>query len=130
MSESQMYTSYGFRESEIGDVDVVRHGGLYHLFHLTLPNHDYIAHAVSEDGLRWRRVKNALFIGDPVSWDDDMLWTMHISPDPYRPNAWRMFYTGLSMRERGRIQRIGLARSDDLYTWHKEPGDAYPLVIP
>lgn len=125
-----MYTGYGFRESEIGDVDVVKHDGLYHLFHLTLPNHDYIAHAISQDGLRWRRVKNALFIGDPEEWDDDMLWTMHVTPDPHRPGAWRMFYTGLSIGERGRIQRIGLARSDDLYTWHKDRSGAYPIEVP
>jgi len=64
-----LYAGYGFREFEIGDVDVIRHEGLYHLFHLILPNHDYIAHAVSKDGLHWQRVKNALFIGEPKAWD-------------------------------------------------------------
>ena len=125
-----MYAGYGFREFEIGDVDVVRHEGLYHLFHLILPNHDYIAHAVSKDGLHWQRVKNALFIGEPKAWDDDMLWTMHVSPDPQKPDWWRMFYTGLCMRERGRVQRVGLARSQDLYHWEKDDSGAYPLEIP
>jgi beta-fructofuranosidase len=125
-----MYTGYGFREFEIGDVDVLRHEGLYHLFHLTLPNHDFIAHAVSKDGLHWRRVKNALFISDPLNWDDDMLWTMHISPNPHQPEAWRMFYTGLCMRERGRIQRVGLAHSQDLYDWEKDDSGEFPLEIP
>lgn len=125
-----MNKGYGFRSYEIGDVDVIKHNGLYHLFHLTLPNHDYFAHAVSEDALRWRRVQNALFIGDPKAWDDDMLWTMHVSPDPYRKRAWRMFYTGLCMGENGRVQRVGLARSDDLYTWHKDKSGKYPLEIP
>ncbi|MBT8090294.1 MAG: glycosyl hydrolase [Gammaproteobacteria bacterium] len=122
-----MYSGYGFRKSEIGDVDVVVHDGEYHLFHLTLPNHDYIAHAVSRDGLHWRRVKNALFISDPPAWDDDMLWTMHVSRDPYQPGSWRMFYTGLSMEERGRVQRLGLAVSDDLYHWRKVNQGAFPL---
>lgn len=125
-----MYSGYGFRESEIGDVDVVKHNGIYHLFHLTLPNHDYIAHAISEDGLTWRRVKNALFIGEPEDWDDDMLWTMHITPDPYREDSWRMFYTGLCIQERGRIQRVGLARSSDLYNWEKDGSGSYPLQLP
>jgi beta-fructofuranosidase len=125
-----MYSGYGFRESEIGDVDVVKHNGIFHLFHLTLPNHDYIAHAISEDGLTWRRVKNALFIGEPQEWDDDMLWTMHISKDPYREGCWRMFYTGLCIQERGRIQRVGLARSSDLYTWEKDDSGSYPLQVP
>ena len=51
------------------------------LFHLIIPNHDYIAHAVSKDGISWKRVKNALFVGDPGEWDDDMLWTMHVCED-------------------------------------------------
>lgn len=105
----------------IGDVDVVFHNGLFHLFHLVLPNHDFIAHAVSTNGVNWRRVNNALFIGDPGSWDDLMLWTMHVSADPFHDGRWRMFYTGLSRREQGRLQRIGLATSDDLFHWRKEP---------
>jgi len=36
----------------IGDVDIVYHDELYHLFHLVLPNHDFIAHAgISRDVL-------------------------------------------------------------------------------
>ena len=124
-----MYTGEGFVESELGDVDVIQHNGLFHLFHLVLPNHDYIAHAVSNDGFLWRRVKNPLFIGEPGDWDDDMLWTMHISEDPDGPAAFRMFFTGLSRRERGRIQRIGLARSNDLYHWEKVYSTNYPLSI-
>jgi beta-fructofuranosidase len=122
-----MYAGYGFRTSEIGDVDVIYHDGTFHLFHLVLPNHDFIAHAVSSDGLTWRRVGNALFISDPASWDDDMLWTMQVTPDPHDPGWWRMFYTGLSMGEQGRIQRIGVARSRDLYRWEKVSGPGYPL---
>ena len=125
-----MYSGLGFRSSEIGDVDVIKHAGLFHLFHLVLPNHDYIAHAVSEDGLSWRRVENALFISHPGEWDDDMLWTMHVSPDPHRAGSWRMFYTGLCIREAGRVQRIGIARSDDLYAWEKVSGEDLPLEIP
>jgi beta-fructofuranosidase len=105
----------------IGDVDVVYHDGLYHLFHLVLPNHDFIAHAVSTNAINWRRVTNALFLGDPGSWDDLMLWTMHVTADPHQPGRWRMFYTGLSRREQGRIQRLGMATSDDLYHWEKAP---------
>ena len=74
-----MYSGSGFSSWEIGDVDVfIDENGVHHLFHLIIPNHDYIAHAVSRDGLSWKRVKNALFVGDPGEWDDDMLWTMHV----------------------------------------------------
>ncbi len=125
-----MYSGYGFKDFEIGDVNVIKHEGVYHLFHLTLPNHAYIAHAVSSDGFNWKRVKNAVFISDPPAWDDDMLWTMHVSPDPYKHGSWRMFYTGLSMKDRSRVQRIGLALSDDLYNWKKSKSDAFPIEIP
>ena len=116
-----MFTESEGSRKAIGDVDILYHDGLYHLFHLVLPNHDFIAHAVSTDAINWRRVNNALFIGDPGSWDDLMLWTMSVSPDPYQPGRWRMFYTGLSRREQGNIQRLGLAVSDDLFHWRKTP---------
>ncbi len=116
-----MFSEIDGSRKAIGDVDVLFHDGLYHLFHLVLPNHDFIAHAVSTDALNWRRVNNALFIGDPGSWDDLMLWTMHVSPDPHSPGRWRMFYTGLSRRDRGNYQRVGMAVSDDLFSWRKTP---------
>lgn len=116
-----MFTETQGSRKAIGDVDVLYHDGLFHLFHLVLPNHDFIAHAVSTDAINWRRVNNALFIGDPGSWDDLMLWTMAVSPDPFQSGRWRMFYTGLSRRDQGNIQRIGLAVSDDLFHWKKSP---------
>ena len=114
-----MFAELTSSRKSIGDVDVVFHDGVYHLFHLVLPNHDYIAHAISDNGLNWRRVENALFIGDPGSWDDLMLWTMHVTADPHNEGSWRMFYTGLSRRDQGLVQRVGLAVSDDLYSWTK-----------
>ncbi|MBA3414102.1 MAG: hypothetical protein H0U10_02615, partial [Chloroflexia bacterium] len=47
-----MYAPRGFGLSELGDIDVVATGDALHLFHLTLPNHDVVQHAVSDDGLR------------------------------------------------------------------------------
>lgn len=110
--------SVGTRKT-MGDVDVLYHDGLYHLFHLVLPNHDFIAHAVSRDGLKWERVENSIFIGHPGSWDDAMLWTMNVTRDPWDPSTWRMFYTGLARKDRQLVQRIGLATSKDLYVWRK-----------
>ena len=114
-----MYADSISLQTTMGDVDVVWHDGLYHLFHLVLPNHDFIAHAISKDGLNWERVENAIFIGHPGSWDDHMLWTMHVTEDPYEEGSWRMFYTGLSRRDNGTVQRIGMARSRDLIHWEK-----------
>lgn len=116
-----MYSETTGSRKTLGDVDILYHDGLYHLFHLVLPSHDYVAHAVSNDCFNWRRVENAIFIGDPGCWDDSMLWTVHVSRDPHEPSRWRMFYTGLSRRDLGRKQRIGCAVSDDLYRWEKLP---------
>ena len=122
-----MYASRGFREWEIGDIDVIRRGRKYHLFHLVLPNHDYIAHAISDDGMTWVRTRNALFTGEPGSWDDDMLWTMHVTRNAAL-ELYEMFYTGLHQAENGYVQRIGRAVSRDLVAWRKENIQNLPLV--
>jgi beta-fructofuranosidase len=119
-----IYSGKGFRDWEIGDIEVIIHERIYHLFHLIIPNHDYIAHAVSDDGINWRRVKNALFVGDPGRWDDDMIWTMDVSHDG---DKFIMFYTGLALKDEGKIQRVGFAYSDDLYTWTKEDDESFLL---
>ncbi len=119
-----MYSGSGYSDWEIGDVDVIIEDGVYHLFHLIIPNHDYIAHAISYDGMSWKRIKNALFVGDPGDWDDDMLWTMHT----YRENDhFVMYYTGLARKDTGVVQRIGYATSKDLIHWEKSSKDGLPL---
>ena len=119
-----MYSGSGFSDWEIGDITVIIHKGVYHLFHLIIPNHDYIAHAVSKDGMSWRRVNNALFVGNPGEWDDDMLWTMHVCEVN---GAFEMYYTGLQRKDRGVITRIGLATSHNLIDWVKSKKDHFPL---
>lgn len=119
-----MYSGSGYSDWEIGDVDVRVDGGVYHLFHLIIPNHDYIAHAVSDDGMSWKRTKNALFVGDPGEWDDDMLWTMHTYKEDDR---FIMYYTGLQRKDRGGVQKIGCATSSDLVHWKKRDYQGLPL---
>jgi beta-fructofuranosidase len=119
-----MYSGSGFRDWEIGDITVIIHKGVYHLFHLIIPNHDYIAHAISMDGISWKRVKNALFVGDPGEWDDDMLWTMHVYEWEDR---FIMYYTGLQRKDRGIVSRIGIAESTDLINWIKVKKENYPV---
>jgi len=119
-----MYSGSGFSDWEIGDITVIIHQGVYHLFHLIIPNHDYIAHAVSKDGISWRRVKNALFVGHPGEWDDDMLWTMHVCRVE---GKFEMYYTGLQRKDRGVISRIGFAESENLIDWKKNKKNIYPI---
>ena len=124
-----MYSGSGFSDWEIGDITVIIHEGVYHLFHLIIPNHDYIAHAVSDDGISWKRVNNALFVGHPGEWDDDQLWTMHVveANDFATSHTFEMYYTGLQRRDRGLISRIGFARSSNLIDWEKDQKGLYPI---
>lgn len=119
-----MYSGSGFSDWEIGDITVIIHDGVYHLFHLIIPNHDYIAHAVSADGISWERVNNALFVGHPGEWDDDMLWTMHVVEVN---GVFEMYYTGLHRKDRGVVSRIGLAESTDLINWTKNNRTIFPI---
>lgn len=119
-----MYTGSGFSDWEIGDITIIKDKDTYHLFHLIIPNHDYIAHAVSKDCISWKRVKNAIFVGDPGEWDDDMLWTMHVCKVD---DHFDMYYTGLQRRDRGVISRIGLARSNNLMDWEKVKDHLFPI---
>jgi beta-fructofuranosidase len=119
-----MYSGSGFSDWEIGDITVILHKGVYHLFHLIIPNHDYIAHAISKDGISWKRVNNALFVGNPGEWDDDMLWTMHVCEVN---GKFEMYYTGLQRQDRGTISRIGLAKSDNLVDWTKNNSEIFPI---
>ena len=111
-----MYAPRGFGLSELGDIEVVADGDALHLFHLTLPSHDVVQHAVSEDGLRWDPLPAALRTGDPGACDDDQIWTMSVAR---HGGCWRMLYTALSLAEDGAVQRTGLAVSDDLVRWEK-----------
>ena len=119
-----MYSGSGFNDWEIGDITVIIHNGVYHLFHLIIPNHDYIAHAVSKDGLSWKRINNALFVGHPGEWDDDMLWTMHVCE---ANGKFEMYYTGLQRKDRGVISKIGYAESLNLIDWEKKSKDIFPI---
>lgn len=123
-----MYTPRGFGLSEVGDVEVVPAGAEIHLFHLTLPNHDVVQHAVSADGLAWRALPAALRTGDPGDCDDDQIWTASVTPDP--AGGYVMLYTALRRDDDGMVQRTGLARSRDLLRWEKAGPEAVAEADP
>ncbi len=113
-----MYVPRGYSDSDLGDVEVVVRDGVLHLFHLTLPKHEVILHAVSTDGIRWEPRPPVLATGELGAFDDDQLWTMGIV---FYDGRYYMLYTALSRAEGGRVQRVGLAVSDDLDVWKKLP---------
>jgi beta-fructofuranosidase len=116
-----VYAPPGLIGPEVGDVEVIAAGDALHLFHLTLPNHDAVRHAVSIDGLSWRSLPDALRTSDPGAGpDDDMIWTMSVTE---RGGVYYMLYTALSGADEGRVQRNALATSPDLLRWTKHPGN-------
>lgn len=113
-----MYTPPGFGVSELGDIEIVADGDELHCFHLTLPNHDLVQHAISQDGLTWRPLPAALRTGDPGEVDDDQIWTVSVTRTP-DGSGFVMLYTALATAEQGRVQRVAIAESNDLRTWTK-----------
>jgi beta-fructofuranosidase len=100
-------------------------GGEHHLFFLRASRalldperrHDRasVGHATSPDLRCWTLQPDALVPADAPAWDDMAIWTGSVARGP--DGVWRLFYTGRSRAERGLVQRIGVALSDDLVTW-------------
>jgi beta-fructofuranosidase len=102
--------------------------GAWHLYFLQAPrsigNPDLrhenatVGHAVSFDLMEWEYLGTTLEPGEAGSWDDRAIWTGSIVKDA--EGLWYMFYTGTNKsKERGLIQRIGVATSTDLHNWTK-----------
>lgn len=78
-----------------------------------------VGHAISQDLINWEVVADALAPEDNGTFDSWTTWTgSTIKGDD---GVWRMFYTGSSRETQGRIQKIGVAKSDDLISWKKDP---------
>lgn len=110
----------------IWDFWLARDGADHHLFYLQAPRslgdperrhwHVSIGHAVSTDLRTWTVLPDALAPAPAGAWDDYTTWTGSIVRHDER---WWMFYTGTGRRENGKVQRIGLATSEDLLTWRR-----------
>lgn len=112
---------------------IAKDGDSYHLFFLQAARslgdpdlrHDNatVGHATSTDLVNWTDLGTVLKPGFPGEWDDIAIWTGSVIEHGGR---WWMFYTGRSSLEKGRVQRIGAAISDDLNLWIKHPSN--PLL--
>lgn len=117
----------------VWDFWFARDHGEYHVFYLQAPRalgdpdarhrNATIGHAVSTDLRQWTLLPDALGPGAAGQWDDLATWTGSVIE---HGGVWWMFYTGISTRDDGCIQRIGLATSTDLIHWTKD--DANPLL--
>jgi len=107
-------------------------GPYYHIYYLQAPRslkdeqlrhwHATIGHAVSEDLIDWEILPDALVPSDrdSLAWDNYSTWTGSVIK---YGGLWYLFYTGTNREEKGLIQRIGLASSDDLINWRKFPNN-------
>jgi len=112
------------------DFWMIADGEDYHLFYLQAPRslddpeqrhwNATIGHAVSTDLTHWEVLPGALLPGEPGQWDDYTTWTGSVIRGDDR---WAMLYTGTCHAECGLIQRVGLAWSDDLIQWSKDPAN-------
>jgi beta-fructofuranosidase len=118
----------------IWDFWFAQDGKDYHIFYLQAPRalqnpelrhwNTSIGHAVSQDLVNWTVLPDVLHPStDPDAWDSLTTWTGSIL---HHEGSWFMFYTGTSRQEDGKVQRIGLATSQDLFNWSKHP--ASPII--
>ena len=116
------------------DHALLYHEGLYHLFYIqgfeggTLPGYrleQWLGHVTSEDLRTWTRQDSILPVV-PGTWEEGFIWAPDILENPSGP-GWVMFYTGAEYNSEAR-QRMGVAYSEDLYTWTREP--ANPVYEP
>ena len=98
-----------------------------YLFHLQAPetpddptlrhNQASVGLAVSSDLVHWENHGTVFQKGSPGSWDDLSIWTGTVTKGP--DGRFYFLYTGRNAAEQGRIQRIGVAVSEDLLHWKR-----------
>ncbi len=111
----------------IWDSWFVRDGDTVHAFYLHASRalgdperrhlHPIVGHATSTDLVQWTVVRDALIISEPPAFDDGTTWTGSVIRDD--DGTWWMFYTGTSLADERKVQRIGAATSVDLLNWTK-----------
>ena len=112
-------------------------GATYHLYYLHAPhalgNPDLrhrnarIGHATSPDLVNWTNHGRIFEAGPPGSYDATATWTGSVVRGPDK--RWRLFYTGsrfLTADSNANIETVGVALSDDLFSFAKQPG---PIVV-
>jgi beta-fructofuranosidase len=108
-------------------------GKLFHIFYLHAPKslgdpdlrhrNARIGHATSPDLIDWTDHGQIFEPGPAGSFDDTANWTGSVVRGA--DGRWYLYYTGshwLSRDNNHNIETIGLAVSDDLFTWTKQPG--------
>lgn len=105
--------------------------GIHHAFFLQGPrdndnpegrhNMASIGHSVSKDLKRWQYRGIAIERGAAGSWNDIANWTGNVIRTSEQD--YMMMITGRSTQDAGRLQRLGLYYSKDLYSWRENPAN-------
>lgn len=112
-------------------------GATYHMFYLHAPmslgdpqlrhRNARIGHATSTDLTTWQDHGKIFDAGPEGSYDGSATWTGSVVHGA--DGRWYLYYTGsrfLSPDSNANVETIGLAVSDDLFSWQKLPG---PIVV-
>jgi beta-fructofuranosidase len=124
-----------FDDKWLWDFWFAQDGADYHMFYLqadrALLNPDLrhwnvsIGHAVSQDLRQWTILPDALRPSERSGdFDDNTTWTGSII---HHDGCWYLFYTGSMRADKGLVQRIGMATSNDLIHWEKAAHN--PLIV-
>jgi beta-fructofuranosidase len=120
--------SFGVENRVLWDFWTLEQSGETWLYALSAPRTDNpetrhdtarIDVATSRDLVNWTWRGIAMEAGHPGAWDDLALWTGSVAPRLH--GGYAMLYTGRARAEGGKVQRIGLALSEDLLHWTKHP---------
>lgn len=118
----------GFRPvgGKLADFAIVRHAGRYHIFAIErrlregtpfYPGHEtFFCHASTENFGDWEVHDPVLWVR-PGTWEGAHVWAPSILP---RNGEFVMAYTGVN---RVCSQNIGLAWSNDLFDWRRDPAN-------
>lgn len=112
-------------DDDIADHTWVRdHSGRYHLFfHNEGRGAPWIIEHYTTRTLGRIDYAGTALVAEPGAWDAGGAWAPHVIEVA---GTYYMFYTGLDDIQPGRIQRIGLAVSDDLTHWTRVPVNRCP----
>ncbi|OQX86213.1 hypothetical protein B6D60_06655 [candidate division KSB1 bacterium 4484_87] len=128
--EDWLKVGYAPKGFYLKDFCIFKHGNVYHLFHIAgtpgvsccLPGNElWFGHATTKNFRYWETHEPCLYI-DTNGWDNGHVFAPYVIE--FQGKFW-MFYTGVSIKNR---QRIGLAVSDDLYSWRRVSKN--PIITP
>ena len=119
---------FAHEDHEMGDAwyFVDENTDTVHMFYLADPpdgGKDFAGHAISKDLVNWERIQPAIKTGPPGAWDDLRICT---GSTIERDGRYWMAYSGTNLSDSSwdelhRVQRVGMAVSDNLMTWTKLP---------